>query len=115
MSISAKAYRLVVFLAVLVLGCEEVTGVTGTITDEENGMPLDSVNVSMLISGSVLESPGSHALSDSLGKFYVASGAYGCVSCGCPDVYIILDKSGFVAETLRVSSNSDYRLSMKRQ
>jgi len=114
MSISVKAYRVVVLLAVLVLGCETIIQVTGTIRDVSNGMPLDSVNVSMFILGRVEEIPRSHALSDSLGEFEVTSGLYGC-GCGCPDAYIIVEKNGFVAETLKVSANSHYSISMKRQ
>ena len=94
------------------MGCENVTSVAGTITNEANGMPLDSVRVSMLIGGTVPERPP--ALSDSLGKFSVASGVYGC-GCGCPDVYIIVEKDGFITDTLKAESNSDYRISMKSQ
>jgi hypothetical protein len=113
-SLSVKAFRVVVFSAVVVLGCETIFQVTGTIIDEENGMPLDSVNVSMFIVGRVEDAGGSHALSDSLGKFEVVSGLYGC-GCGCPEPYVIVEKSGFVAETLRVDMHSDNRISMKRQ
>jgi hypothetical protein len=77
-------------------------------------MPLDSVNVSMFILGRVEEIPRSHAVSDSLGEFEVASGLYGC-GCSCPDTYIIVEKNGFVAETLKVSAHSHYSISMKRQ
>jgi len=113
MSISRRACRVVVLFAVLVLGCENVTGVTGTITNEANGMPLDRVRVSMLIGGTVSEKPP--ALSDSLGKFAVGA-LYGC-GCGCPDVYIIVEKDGFITDTLKVRSggNADYSISMKSQ
>jgi len=112
MSICLRACRVVVLLTVLVLGCENVTVVRGTITNEANGMPLDSVRVSILIGGTVSERPP--ALSDSLGKFAVGSGLYGC-GCSCPDVYIIVERDGFIADTLKVRAgdNSDYGISMK--
>jgi len=113
-SISVKTCRVVVFSTVLVLGCETIFRITGTITDAQNGMPLDSVNVSMFIVGRVEDVGRSHALSDSLGGFEVVSGLYGC-GCGCPEPYIIVEKSGFVAETLRVQIHSDNRILMTRQ
>jgi hypothetical protein len=114
MRISVRASRVLVFLAVLALSCENVAAVRGTIINEADGMPLDSVKVSMLIGGDVFRDPASHALSDSLGKFGVYSGAYGCVSCGCPDVYLIVERDGFVTDTLKVESG-DYQISMKSQ